>query len=65
MSHTQVCGLCYQEAKEPGWEGDICDTCQDILEFGYRSFPAYELKNTSSDDLYKERPYISSCNLHD
>ncbi|WP_171656659.1 hypothetical protein [Paenibacillus foliorum] len=51
MNNTQVCGLCCQEAKEPAWEGDICDMCQDILEFGYRSFPAYKLQDTNSDDL--------------
>jgi hypothetical protein len=24
--------------------GDICETCGDIVEFGYLSFPAYRLE---------------------
>lgn len=34
------CPLCQEKTTESG----ICDTCADIIEFGYPSFPAYLLE---------------------
>ncbi|HZG17562.1 MAG TPA: hypothetical protein VE710_21480 [Candidatus Bathyarchaeia archaeon] len=34
------CPLCQEQTKDKG----ICDTCADIIEFGYPSFPAFMLK---------------------
>jgi hypothetical protein len=44
MTHT--CMLCCQQMAAPSLDELICAACCDILEFGYPSFPAYELKHT-------------------
>jgi hypothetical protein len=45
---THTCMLCCQQIAAPCLDEPICAACCDILEFGYPSFPAYELKNTNS-----------------
>jgi hypothetical protein len=39
------CPLCHAERNEQTEGGnELCETCNDIIEFGYPSFPAYLLK---------------------
>lgn len=40
------CPLCHNQQRTAKAElmGGICETCGDIVEFGYLSFPAYRLE---------------------
>ncbi|XEC94780.1 hypothetical protein AB6A23_26430 [Paenibacillus tarimensis] len=51
-----ICKLCSQEALRDSDEGELCQSCADILEFGYVSFPAYELTGG------EEKHYLSRKN---
>lgn len=54
------CPLCFENTTEAG----ICDTCADIIEFGYPSFPAFLLEEkkaaTDKECGAKEPVSISS-----
>jgi hypothetical protein len=43
MNEKKVCSLCCRNAIPMGGEGEICNDCLDLFEFGYPSFPAYPL----------------------
>lgn len=48
MNSKQVCQRCHRELKEQETstserENTLCHRCQDMLEFGYPSFPFYKL----------------------
>jgi|GEM_PF-4488902 len=44
MEQTQICPSCNQEKMERDETGKVCSDCGDIIDFGYRSFPAYLLE---------------------
>lgn len=49
MQEKQICQRCHREMTEE----TICGRCQDVLEFGYPSFPFYELEE------HKEREPVA------
>jgi hypothetical protein len=43
MNKNGICSLCCRLMKEAITQVGLCEQCIDLLEFGYLSFPAYEL----------------------
>jgi hypothetical protein len=37
------CSRCNKKAEKAELVNRLCKRCQDVLEFGYQSFPAYRL----------------------
>ncbi|MED4730772.1 hypothetical protein D1872_159800 [compost metagenome] len=48
------CLICYtqQRTAESETPENICETCGDIIEFGYPSFPAYKLEEELHTEAY-------------
>ncbi|ERI10335.1 hypothetical protein [Aneurinibacillus aneurinilyticus] len=48
------CPVCYtqQRTAESEKPENICETCGDIMEFGYPSFPAYKLEEAIHTEVY-------------
>jgi hypothetical protein len=44
MKEQPVCARCNKQVKMVNKEHNLCDRCQDVIEFGYPSFPPYKLE---------------------
>jgi hypothetical protein len=44
MKEASFCQRCYKKIQELAKENVLCNRCEDILEFGYPSFPSYRLE---------------------
>lgn len=44
MKEKKICSRCNKEIIEVDEENKICKRYQDVVEFGYPSFPPYRLK---------------------
>lgn len=56
VKEKQYCGLCLKESSPVEDLEKICDSCSDLLEFGYPSFPAYPL-----DSITRKQEDVKSC----
>ncbi|WP_426453046.1 hypothetical protein ACP26L_13075 [Paenibacillus sp. S-38] len=43
--NSTACPLCGADAARSRRPEELCETCLDLLEFGYASFPAYRLED--------------------
>ncbi len=48
MKEKHYCGLCLKESSSVEDLEEICNSCLDLLEFGYPSFPAYRLEEETN-----------------
>lgn len=59
MDEKHACLLCHNETHESGGREEyICESCSDILEFGYPSFPSYPLEEGSKKMEHTEKSLL-------
>jgi hypothetical protein len=48
LEEAHTCQRCHRELTENEKSETLCCRCQDVLEFGYPSFPFYQLEEESA-----------------
>jgi phage FluMu protein Com len=54
MKESNTCQRCNKTITETDKDKHLCNRCKDVLEFGYPSFPSYQLEEYQTNKEKKD-----------